>query len=34
MQGPDVVVDMKLTDIKDALPESFTPLQETMDTSR
>ncbi|XP_063346475.1 multivesicular body subunit 12Bb [Pelmatolapia mariae] len=30
--GPDVVVDMKLTDIKDALPESFTPVQETMDT--
>uniref|UniRef100_A0A3Q3CT48 Multivesicular body subunit 12Bb n=1 Tax=Haplochromis burtoni TaxID=8153 RepID=A0A3Q3CT48_HAPBU len=30
--GPDVVVDMKLTDIKDALPESFTPMQETMDT--
>ncbi|XP_035768970.1 multivesicular body subunit 12B-like isoform X2 [Neolamprologus brichardi] len=30
--GPDVVVDMKLTDTKDALPESFTPMQETMDT--
>ncbi|GAA6220856.1 multivesicular body subunit 12B-like isoform X1 [Lates japonicus] len=30
--GPDVVVDMKLTDIKDALPEGFTPVQETMDT--
>ncbi|XP_031599684.1 multivesicular body subunit 12B-like isoform X1 [Oreochromis aureus] len=29
--GPDVVVDMKLTDIKDALPASFTPVQETMD---
>ncbi|XP_022613549.1 multivesicular body subunit 12B-like isoform X1 [Seriola dumerili] len=30
--GPDVVVDMKLTDIKDTLPEGFTPVQETMDT--
>ncbi|XP_050931049.1 multivesicular body subunit 12Bb isoform X2 [Lates calcarifer] len=30
--GPDIVVDMKLTDIKDALPEGFTPVQETMDT--
>ncbi|XP_047449033.1 multivesicular body subunit 12Bb isoform X1 [Mugil cephalus] len=30
--GPDVVVDVKLTDIKDALPESFTFVQETMDT--
>ncbi|GLD72101.1 multivesicular body subunit 12B-like isoform X1, partial [Lates japonicus] len=32
IRGPDVVVDMKLTDIKDALPEGFTPVQETMDT--
>ncbi|XP_029366396.1 multivesicular body subunit 12B-like [Echeneis naucrates] len=30
--GPDVIVDMKLTDIKDTLPEGFTPVQETMDT--
>ncbi|XP_008304195.1 multivesicular body subunit 12Bb [Stegastes partitus] len=30
--GPDVVVDMKLTDIKDPLPESFIPVQETIDT--
>ncbi|XP_040010117.1 multivesicular body subunit 12Bb isoform X2 [Xiphias gladius] len=30
--GPDVVVDMKLTDTKEALPEGFTPVQETMDT--
>lgn len=30
--GPDVVVDMKLMDIKDPLPESFIPVQETMDT--
>ncbi|XP_030593937.1 multivesicular body subunit 12Bb isoform X2 [Archocentrus centrarchus] len=30
--GPDVVVDMKLADIKDALPRLFTPVQETMDT--
>ncbi|CAK6950337.1 multivesicular body subunit 12B-like [Scomber scombrus] len=30
--GPDVVVDVKLTDIKDTLPEGFTPVQETMDT--
>ncbi|XP_067460959.1 multivesicular body subunit 12Bb isoform X1 [Thunnus thynnus] len=30
--GPDVVVDMKLTDIKDTLPEGFAPVQETMDT--
>ncbi|KAF7666971.1 hypothetical protein LDENG_00085960 [Lucifuga dentata] len=29
---PNVVVDMKLIDIKDALPEGFTPVQETMDT--
>ncbi|XP_071338463.1 multivesicular body subunit 12Bb [Trachinotus anak] len=29
---PDVVVDMKLNDIKDTLPEGFTPVQETMDT--
>ncbi|XP_029960997.1 multivesicular body subunit 12Bb [Salarias fasciatus] len=31
--GPDVVVGLKLIDMKDALPESFTPLQETMDTN-
>ncbi|XP_035496436.2 multivesicular body subunit 12Bb isoform X4 [Scophthalmus maximus] len=30
--GPDVVADMKLTDVKDVLPEGFTPVQETMDT--
>ncbi|KAG7241461.1 hypothetical protein INR49_025662 [Caranx melampygus] len=30
--GPDVVVDLKLTDIKDTLPEGFTPVQETLDT--
>ncbi|XP_057689063.1 multivesicular body subunit 12Bb [Corythoichthys intestinalis] len=30
--GPDVVVDVKLTDIKDALPEGFIAVQETMDT--
>ncbi|XP_030000499.1 multivesicular body subunit 12Bb [Sphaeramia orbicularis] len=30
--GPDVVVDMKLIDIKDTLPEGFTPVQETMDS--
>nr|XP_057927768.1 multivesicular body subunit 12Bb isoform X2 [Doryrhamphus excisus]XP_057927769.1 multivesicular body subunit 12Bb isoform X2 [Doryrhamphus excisus] len=30
--GPDVVVDMKLTDMKDALPEGFTHIQETLDT--
>nr|XP_046242755.1 multivesicular body subunit 12Bb isoform X5 [Scatophagus argus] len=30
--GPDVVVDMKVIDIKDALPEGFTPVEETMDT--
>ncbi|XP_032372612.1 multivesicular body subunit 12B isoform X1 [Etheostoma spectabile] len=29
---PDVVVDMKLIDIKDALPEGFTPVGETWDT--
>ncbi|KAI4874565.1 hypothetical protein NFI96_029041, partial [Prochilodus magdalenae] len=27
-----VLVDMKLTDLKDTLPEGFTPIQETMDT--
>uniref|UniRef100_A0A7N8XYW5 Multivesicular body subunit 12Bb n=1 Tax=Mastacembelus armatus TaxID=205130 RepID=A0A7N8XYW5_9TELE len=32
VNGPDVVADMKLIDIKDALPEGFTPVQETMDT--
>ncbi|XP_070690114.1 multivesicular body subunit 12Bb isoform X2 [Pempheris klunzingeri] len=31
--GPDVVVDIKLIDIKDALPEGFTPVEETMDTN-
>ncbi|KAM6931414.1 multivesicular body subunit 12Bb [Xenentodon cancila] len=30
--GPEVVVDMKLIDIKDALPELFIPVEETMDT--
>ncbi|XP_034546977.1 multivesicular body subunit 12Bb isoform X4 [Notolabrus celidotus] len=30
--GPEVVVDMKLIDIKDVLPEGFTPVEETMDT--
>ncbi|XP_020791153.2 multivesicular body subunit 12Bb isoform X3 [Boleophthalmus pectinirostris] len=30
--GVDVVTDVKLTDIKDALPEGFTPLQETLDS--
>ncbi|XP_051924021.1 multivesicular body subunit 12Bb [Hippocampus zosterae] len=30
--GPDVVVDVKLTDIKDAMPEGFVAVQETMDT--
>uniref|UniRef100_UPI0037E8D6DD multivesicular body subunit 12Bb n=1 Tax=Semicossyphus pulcher TaxID=241346 RepID=UPI0037E8D6DD len=30
--GPEVVVDIKLIDIKDALPEGFTPVEETMDT--
>lgn len=30
--GLDVVVDVKLTDIKDTLPEGFTPLQETLDS--
>ncbi|KAG7490021.1 multivesicular body subunit 12B-like isoform X1 [Solea senegalensis] len=29
---PDVVVDMKVTDIKEALPEGFTPVPETLDT--
>ncbi|XP_071783981.1 multivesicular body subunit 12Bb [Centroberyx gerrardi] len=28
----DVVVDMRLIDIKDTLPEGFTPVQETVDT--
>ncbi|XP_054906575.1 multivesicular body subunit 12Bb isoform X1 [Poeciliopsis prolifica] len=28
---PEVVVDMKLIDIKDPVPESFTPVQETLD---
>ncbi|XP_073322481.1 multivesicular body subunit 12B-like isoform X2 [Pagrus major] len=30
--GPDVVVDIKVIDIKDALPEGYTPVEETMDT--
>ncbi|KAI3372363.1 hypothetical protein L3Q82_022859 [Scortum barcoo] len=30
--GPDVVVDIKVIDIKDALPEGFTPVEETLDT--
>ncbi|XP_063752453.1 multivesicular body subunit 12Bb isoform X2 [Eleginops maclovinus] len=30
--GADVVVDMKLIDIKDVLPEGFTPVEETLDT--
>ncbi|XP_033973593.1 multivesicular body subunit 12Bb isoform X1 [Trematomus bernacchii] len=30
--GADIVVDMKLIDIKDALPEGFTPVEETLDT--
>ncbi|XP_042344671.1 multivesicular body subunit 12Bb [Plectropomus leopardus] len=30
--GPDVVADMKLIDIKDTLPEGFTPVEETLDT--
>ncbi|KAM9822695.1 multivesicular body subunit 12Bb isoform 1-T3 [Syngnathus typhle] len=30
--GPDVVVDVKLIDIKDALPEGFIAIQETLDT--
>ncbi|XP_044052350.1 multivesicular body subunit 12Bb isoform X3 [Siniperca chuatsi] len=30
--GPDVVVDMKVIDIKDVLPEGFTPVEETVDT--
>lgn len=32
-QGPEVVVDMKVIDIKDTLPDFFTPVQETEDTS-
>ncbi|KAL6456520.1 hypothetical protein MHYP_G00350640 [Metynnis hypsauchen] len=28
----NVLLDMKLTDLKDTLPEGFTPIQETMDT--
>ncbi|XP_061674062.1 multivesicular body subunit 12Bb isoform X2 [Syngnathoides biaculeatus] len=31
--GPDVVEDVKLTDIKDALPEGFVAVQETLDTN-
>ncbi|XP_062418418.1 multivesicular body subunit 12Bb [Pungitius pungitius] len=30
--GADVVVDVKLLDTKDALPEGFTPVDETLDT--
>ncbi|KAM9391507.1 multivesicular body subunit 12Bb [Pholidichthys leucotaenia] len=30
--SPDVVVDLKVIDVKDALPEFFTPVQETVDT--
>ncbi|XP_017272623.1 multivesicular body subunit 12Bb [Kryptolebias marmoratus] len=30
--GPEVVVDMKVIDIKDPLPEFFIPVQETVDT--
>ncbi|XP_061624709.1 multivesicular body subunit 12B-like isoform X5 [Phyllopteryx taeniolatus] len=30
--GPDVVVDVKLTDMKDALPKGFVAVHETMDT--
>ncbi|XP_049619744.1 multivesicular body subunit 12Bb [Syngnathus scovelli] len=30
--GPDVIVDVKLIDIKDALPEGFIAIQETLDT--
>lgn len=32
-QGPDVVVDMKLIEAKDVLPEGYTPVEETLDTS-
>ncbi|XP_029916484.1 multivesicular body subunit 12Bb isoform X2 [Myripristis murdjan] len=31
-QQGNVVVDMKLIDMKDTLPEGFTPVQETVDT--
>ncbi|XP_070819961.1 multivesicular body subunit 12Bb [Chaetodon trifascialis] len=30
--GPDVVVDVKVIDIRDALPEGFTLVEETMDS--
>ncbi|CAG07091.1 unnamed protein product, partial [Tetraodon nigroviridis] len=30
---PDVVVDMRLIDAKDVLPEGFTPVEKTMDTN-
>ncbi|KAE8292437.1 Multivesicular body subunit 12B ESCRT-I complex subunit MVB12B [Larimichthys crocea] len=30
--GLDVVVDMKVMDVKEALPEGFTPVEQTMDT--
>ncbi|XP_030271869.1 multivesicular body subunit 12Bb isoform X3 [Sparus aurata] len=30
--GPDVVVDIKVIDIKEPLPEGYTPVEETMDT--
>ncbi|XP_034025429.1 multivesicular body subunit 12Bb [Thalassophryne amazonica] len=29
--GPDVVADMKVIDIKDKVPEGFTPVNQTMD---
>ncbi|XP_066500900.1 multivesicular body subunit 12Bb isoform X2 [Hoplias malabaricus] len=32
-QSGNFLVDMKLTDLKDTLPEGFTPIQETMDTN-
>eukprot|EP00066_Takifugu_rubripes_P024236 XP_011613502.1 PREDICTED: multivesicular body subunit 12B [Takifugu rubripes] len=30
--GPDVVVDMRMIDAKDALPQGFTPVEKTEDT--
>ncbi len=30
----NVVVDVKLIDLKDCLPEGFTPIQDTMDTRK
>lgn len=32
-QGPNVVVDMKLMEAKDVLPEGYTLVEETLDTS-